>query len=155
MKEKIPAKMVSLVRLKMVREKTKRYEGRVVSCPEDTIRLAKDFLGDLDSLDRENFIVIYLNTKNEPNAIEKVSVGSINSSIVHPREVLKTAILSNSTSIICMHNHPSGDSTPSIDDINTTRRLEEASQILGISLLDHIISGKSDYYSFKEHEMIT
>ena len=80
-----------------------------------------------------------MNTKNEPTNITVVSVGSLNKAIVHPREVFKTAILSNAASIMAFHNHPSGDPNPSKEDINITLRLKECGKIMGIELLDHII----------------
>lgn len=95
-------------------------------------------------------IVCCLNTKNEPTSISTVSVGSLNSSIVHPREVFKTAVMSNAASIIIAHNHPSGDITPSKEDKDITLRLKEAGDIIGIKLLDHIIIGDRNYLSLKE-----
>lgn len=96
-------------------------------------------------------ILLCLDSKNQPTSINTVSIGCLNSSIVHPREVFKVAILSNSASIIVYHNHPSGDIKPSKDDINITQRLKESGKILGIDLIDHIIVGSNEmYYSFKE-----
>ena len=94
----------------------------------------------IEGLDREQFIIACLNTKNEPTGISVVAVGSLNKAIVHPREVFKTAILSNAASIIAFHNHPSGD-PPSQQDIQLTNRLYEAGELLGIKLLDHPIIG--------------
>ena len=105
------------------------YEARTISSPKDVFELGKGFL--IDS-DREKLILVCLDNKNQPTSINTVSVGSLNSSIVHPREVFKVAILSNSASIIVYHNHPSGDVTPSKEDINITKRLKEARKILGI-----------------------
>ena len=95
----------------------------------------------IEGLDREQFIIACLNTKNEPTGISVVAVGSLNKAIVHPREVFKTAILSNAASIIAFHNHPSGETTPSQQDIQLTNRLYEAGELLGIKLLDHLIIG--------------
>lgn len=153
-KRNIPAKRVNLVSIKMVRERSVLYEGRKISSPEDAIRLAKDFMENIEKLDREVFLCIYNNTKNEPTALEVISTGSLNASIVHPREVLKTAILSNSNSMIFLHNHPSGDPSPSIEDKNITERLVESGNILGIKVLDHIVLGNNKYYSFKEEGLI-
>lgn len=149
-KRKVPAKRVNLVSIKMVRERSVLYEGRKISTPDDAIRLAKDFIEDIENLDREVFICIYNNTKNEPTAFEVISTGSLNASIVHPREVMKSAILSNSNSMIFLHNHPSGDPTPSDEDKTITQRLKEAGELLGIRVLDHIVVGSEKYYSFKE-----
>ena len=95
--------------------------------------------------------LITLNTKNEIIKIKDVFKGSLNSSLIHPREIFKEAIKNSAASIVICHNHPSGDITPSKEDINITERLREAGKILGIALIDHIIVGSNDnYYSFKE-----
>lgn len=101
-------------------------------------------------MDREQFIIACLNTKNEPTNILVVSVGTLNKAIVHPREVFKTAILSNAASIVAFHNHPSGNSEPSQQDIELTNRLYEAGELLGIKLLDHLIIGDRTFTSLKE-----
>jgi DNA repair protein RadC len=90
-------------------------------------------------LDREELWILHLNTKNRLIGYEVVSTGSLTASVVHPREVFKAAILNNSDAIICAHNHPSGDTTPSREDISITKRLKEGADLLGIRLLDHII----------------
>lgn len=92
----------------------------------------------------------FLNTKNQVLAKETMSIGSLNASIVHPREVFRAAIKRSSASIICVHNHPSGNPTPSLDDIDITQRLIEAGAIIGIDVLDHIIIGDKAYVSLKE-----
>ena len=104
----------------------------------------------LEDLDREQFIIACLNTKNEPTNISIVSVGTLNKAIVHPREVFKTAILSNAANVIAFHNHPSGDTEPSQQDIQLTNRLYEAGELLGIKLLDHLIIGDGTFTSLKE-----
>ena len=122
-----------------------------ISSPNDAIKV----LGEkLKYEKKENFIAIYLNTKLEVIKKEVVSVGSIDSSIVHPREVFKMAIKLSASSIMLAHNHPSGNSTPSINDKNITKRLVEAGELLGIRIIDHIIVAGNDYYSFKENELI-
>ncbi|WP_339998897.1 JAB domain-containing protein [Priestia aryabhattai] len=141
------AKRVDIVSLKMVREKSFLYRERKVANPEDAFKLAKSFFLDLD---REYFIVMCLDTKNQPTAINVCHIGSLNTSIVHPREVLKPAVLSNSASIIVAHNHPSTDLTPSTEDIEVTKRLTESGKILGIELLDHIIVGDDTFVSLRE-----
>lgn len=83
-----------------------------------------------------------------------VSKGNLNSSIVHPREIFKRAVLNNAASIICMHNHPSGDPTPSQNDIDITKRIDEAGELMGIPLLDHVIIGDGTYISLKEKMLI-
>ena len=99
-------------------------------------------------------MVICLDTKNQPINICTVSVGTLNSSLVHPREVFKTAILSNSNQIMLAHNHPSGISAPSSEDKAMTSRIKDAGVILGIELIDHIIIGSNEYFSFKENKLM-
>lgn len=91
-----------------------------------------------------------MDTKNQPTFVNVVSIGTLNSSLVHPREVFKVAILGNSVSIIVAYNHPSGDPTPSKEDITITARLKEAGKIIGIDILDHLIIGEDKHISFKE-----
>ena len=151
-KKKIPAKRVGIVSLKLVKESSVLYETRKISSPYDAYKLIKNFL--IDS-DREKFVVACLDTKNQPANISVISIGSVNSSIVHPREVFKVAILSNASKIICFHNHPSGNLKCSKEDENITNRLKACGEILGIELVDHIIVGDNDkYFSFKENCMM-
>jgi DNA repair protein RadC len=100
--------------------------------------------------DREHFLALYLNARSQLIWIEVVSVGTLSASLVHPREVFKGAILNNAAAIIIAHNHPSGDPAPSPEDKDCTRRLKQASELLGITLLDHIILGRDTHVSFKE-----
>jgi DNA repair protein RadC len=97
--------------------------------------------------DREHFAALLLDTKNQLIGITTVSVGDLSSALVHPREVFKPAILSNAASVILAHNHPSGDPQPSPEDIATTRRLQEAGQILGIEVLDHVVIGDASRWA--------
>lgn len=143
----LPAKRIDIVRVKLVKESSVLYRNRRISSPTDAYELGKEFMEDLD---REHFVVVSLNTKNEPTCINTCHIGNINSSIVSVREVFKTAILSNSTSIMCFHNHPSGDPEPSREDVEVTKRLREAGKIIGIDLLDHLIIGDGRYISLKE-----
>ncbi|MBE5393816.1 JAB domain-containing protein [Brevibacillus borstelensis] len=142
------AKRVNIVRVKMVREASLLYPQRRIRMARDVVEL---FLTFLQETDREQFFLLCLNTKNEPTALHTVSIGSLDASIVHPREVFKVAILSNAASVIVAHNHPSGDPTPSKEDIQVTRKLQEAGELLGITLLDHVIVGtEGAYTSLKE-----
>lgn len=95
-----------------------------------------------------------MDTKNQPTAINTCHIGSLNASIVHPREVMKPAILSNAASILIGHNHPSGQPEPSQEDINVTRRLKDAGKLMGIDLLDHIVMGDDSFVSLKEKGFI-
>ena len=143
---------IQIVTIKMVKEKNLQYGNSQISSPNDLFNILKEFIGDSD---REILAVLTLDTKNNVTSLTKASVGSLNSSIVHPREVFKTAILANSASIIIGHNHPSGDPSPSREDINITKRLNECGKILGIELLDHIVVGdNNNYISFKEKGLL-
>ncbi|WP_308415522.1 JAB domain-containing protein [Sporanaerobium hydrogeniformans] len=142
------AKRVDIVQVKMVKEGSVLYSARRIQSTSDADELVRQFL---DELDREAMIVVALNTKSEPTCLQVISIGSLSASIVHPREVFKVAILSNAYSILLAHNHPSGDTTPSQEDIKLTKRIKNASDIMGISLLDHLIIGSDGYYSFKEN----
>ena len=99
---------------------------------------------------KEHFISIHLDTKNRIICVDTISVGSLTSSIVHPREVFKSVLLSSAASIAIVHNHPSGTPEPSKDDINITKRLKEAGDFLGIPVIDHIIIGNGCYISLIE-----
>ena len=102
---------------------------------------------------KEHFTIICLDTRNNL-IVDEVSVGTLNASLVHPREVFKKAILNNSSHVVVAHNHPSGDPSPSEDDIATTRRLVESGKILGIAVVDHIIVTQNDFSSLKEKGFI-
>lgn len=103
--------------------------------------------------EKEHFTIICLDTHNNL-IVDEVSIGTLNASLVHPREVFRKAILSNSSHVLLAHNHPSGDPTPSEDDILTTKRLVEAGQILGIAVIDHIIITRKEFTSLKEQGTI-
>lgn len=103
---------------------------------------------------QEYFYVIYLDNKKNFITDKKLFIGTINMSVVHPREIFKEAYLNSASFIICMHNHPSGDPLPSKEDINLTNRILEISKITAIPLLDHIIIGKNTYYSFYENNCL-
>lgn len=105
------------------------------------------------SWDRERFLTLMLDPGNRLIGIEEVSVGTVNTAPVHPREVFKALILANATSFICVHNHPSGDPSPSQCDIEVTLKLEQAGRVLGIALLDHIVIATSGYRSMREERL--
>jgi DNA repair protein RadC len=128
-----------------------RNPGRpMISSPEDVDGLLR---GRIANLDRENFVVVLLNTKNEVIEFPTVSVGTLSASLVHPREVFKLAIRASAAGIVLAHNHPSGKVGPSREDREVTRRLKEASDIIGIEVLDHVILGDG-YFSMKEHGIL-
>lgn len=123
---------------------------RLVS-PESIYHYLKD---QLEMKTQEHFIALYLNTKGELIKKETLFVGSLNSSLVHPREIFKHAVLCSAASIIIVHNHPSGDPTPSKNDIDVTKVIHENSLMMDINLMDHIIIGRNKYFSFKEKGII-
>lgn len=123
-----------------------RLERTVVKHPDD----AADYLMvELAQLMQEHFVVLFLNVKNEIIHKQTIFIGSLNASIVHPREIFREAVKRSAASIICAHNHPSGNPTPSPEDIEVTKRIAEAGGIVGIDLLDHIIIGDYRYISMK------
>lgn len=122
-----------------------------ISSSEDIYNYLKH---DLQDKKNEYFFAILLDTKNVIISREEISKGTLDRSIVHPREAFKAAIKKSAKSIIFAHNHPSGDIKPSADDLMTTRRLVEAGELLDIEVLDHIIIGKNDYYSFRRENLI-
>ncbi|WP_298783593.1 DNA repair protein RadC [uncultured Marinococcus sp.] len=119
----------------------------VVRSPEDA---AEYMMEDLRFLQQEHFVVLCLNTKNQIIHKQTLFIGSLNSSIVHPRELFKEALRRSAASIICLHNHPSGDPAPSSEDIQVTKRVAECGRLLGIELLDHVIVGDQCFESMKE-----
>ena len=123
-----------------------RPKGVPIRGPAD-VRL---LLQDAATFDREVFYCLHLDTRHRLVSLEDVSKGSLNASIVHPREVYKAAILSSAHAILVAHNHPSGDPRPSGDDIEITQRLRRCGDLLGISLLDHVVIGAQGYYSMRE-----
>ncbi|MEO0091211.1 MAG: DNA repair protein RadC [candidate division WOR-3 bacterium] len=118
--------------------------------PEDVWNELKDVRG----LKKEHFIIFYLDVRNQEIKREIISIGSLNASLVHPREVFDPAIRHSAAQIILAHNHPSDNPEPSDDDLAITKRLVEAGKILGIEIIDHIIVAKSRFYSFKENGLI-
>lgn len=144
---------VKLVRLELIREKGFYTQPKVES-PEDALAVFRQFLA--GEMDREHLVLLCLDTKHRPTAIQVVAVGTLDSLLVHPREVFKTAILANAASIVCAHWHPSGDPEPSLDDVKITYRLMQAGDLLGIKVLDHLILGAEDnYLSLKESGVIS
>ena len=123
----------------------------IITCPESAYEYIR---GKLEPLEVEEFHLIGLNTKNAVVFEEMISKGSLNSSIVTPREVFNLLVKRRCAGAIVAHNHPSGDPTPSKEDIELTKALCESGKIIGIPVLDHVIVGHNEYYSFKEHWLI-
>lgn len=124
----------------------------VVRTPEEAAGLVME---EMRYLDREHFRALVLNTKNHVLAVDKISVGTLNSSAVHPRELFKNAIRRSAAAVVLLHNHPSGDPTPSPQDVDLTKRLVEAGEIIGIPVLDHIIIGDNRFTSFKAEGLLS
>lgn len=145
-------KRVQVVKIEMKKEKTLMVESTLNS-PLIVAKLVKEFIGDVD---RETFVIIALDSKNKINAINMASIGTVNATIVEPREIFKFAILSNAVGIIIAHNHPSGDTKPSKQDIKTTERIVKAAEIMRIPVVDHIIVGDEaeNYFSFAANRML-
>ncbi|MBI2847940.1 MAG: DNA repair protein RadC [Chloroflexi bacterium] len=149
--------LAKAAQIKAAFELAKRLDGDVessdkhlVTTPDDAVRLVK---GRLRDEKKEHFLALFIDTRGQVIKTAEISVGSLDSSIVHPREVFKEAISASSASVIFVHNHPSGDPEPSDDDIRLTKRLAETGEIVGIEVLDHIIIGDNDYVSLKRREL--
>ena len=143
------AKIMTKYKLELVKEESHKYEVETkISCPKDIYEVLTKVCR-IQCNAEEVFILITLNTKNIVTGYFEVHRGTINTSLVHPREVFKRALLNNASNIMVAHNHPSGDPNPSKEDIQITERLKEAGNLLGINLLDHIIVGEDKYISLK------
>lgn len=134
------------IRIGLLREEASTYCPKITQSA-DVFNLSKDMM----DLDREEFRILLLDTKHGVTGVHTVSIGSLNTAIVHPREVYKAALLANAFAIIALHNHPSGDPTPSPEDFALTKRLNEAGGILGVRLLDHVVIGHNRFHSFADH----
>ncbi len=148
--------IVKVARIKAALELGRRLSikspvNTIIQKPLDIVDFLKE---EMKYLSQEHFNAVLLNTKNMVLDVENITKGIVNASLVHPREVFKNAIRKNSTSIILVHNHPSGDPTPSNEDKSITERLFKAGEIIGIKVIDHIIIGGENYISFKEMGML-
>ncbi|GAB6877248.1 RadC family protein [Thermaerobacter litoralis] len=122
-----------------------------VRCPEDVSRL---LMAGMKDLDREHFYLVQLNTKHYVLGVDLISIGTLNGAMVHPREVFRAAVRRGAAALVLVHNHPSGDPTPSPEDVQVTRRLVEAGRIIGIDVLDHVIIGNQRYVSMREAGLV-
>lgn len=144
---------LDVVNIRLVPDRT-YLSDRPIRCPDDAIPFIAEHLADYD---REVLAVLNLNTKGKVINLNFVSVGTINASLVEPREVFKSVVLSNAAALIMIHVHPSGDPTPSREDLTVTDRIEDIADLFGVHLLDHVIVGCGNppvTYSFAEHDMI-
>jgi DNA repair protein RadC len=121
-------------------------KSTIIMTPEDVFIELRE----IAEKKKEYFVVIYLDARNQEIKKEVISIGTINTSLVHPREVFEPAVKNLASHLIIAHNHPSGNVEPSDDDLEVTKRLKSAGELLGIEVIDHIIVGKEKYYSFKE-----
>jgi len=150
MTEKKLKKVFQVVELKQVKKRT-NYTVQPIKSSSDAAAILIDLIGESD---REKFVVLMLNTKNEVIGIDIAHVGSINASIVHPREVFKSAIMNNATSILVGHNHPSNNCSYSKEDLKVSERLLDASLIIGIELIDSLIVSSTTYLSLREEGLL-
>jgi DNA repair protein RadC len=148
--------LVKSMQIKSLFEFNKRF--KLSQNYEKPIKSAKDIFNyashRLQFNDKEQFMVLHLNSKNKIIKDEIVSIGTLNSSLIHPREIFKSAIKESANSVVLVHNHPSGDPTPSEEDEKITKKLMEAGKLLGIEVLDHVIVGKDSFFSFKEDSLL-
>ena len=146
---------INWVKLMLIRDggRPPMTKRRILSS-KDIYNMSGNLIPYFNNHDREEMIVIGLDGKNRTLFFNSVSVGCLTSSIVHPREVFKPAILGNAVSIILVHNHPSGDPTPSPEDIEITKRLVSGGEMLGIKVLDHVIIGENSYLSFADKGLL-
>lgn len=149
--KKTGLKGLTVVRLQLIREEVEYYGKVKISKPGDVYNVVRKFIG---TADREIFLAVHLSTSNKVNSIHVVSVGALDSSVVHPRECFKAALLSNTKSIVLVHNHPSGSLEPSAVDKQITARLKRCGELLGIDLLDHLIISGEGYFSFQENALL-
>lgn len=139
---------IPIVRVRLVRDRSMRHHAKQIRGATDAAALVREFLS---GADREHFVVICLDSQNRVTAIHTVAIGTLGAAPVHPREVFKAAILANAMAVIVAHNHPSGDPTPSRDDIIITEQLRYAGRLIGIEVLDHVIvTDTDDYVSLRE-----
>jgi DNA repair protein RadC len=154
----MPCKPIKFRQIRAVYEKLEVREEVQAYLPPDRRYTSPEQISQifsfLTSESKEYFFCLHMDGKNRICCIDCVSIGSLNQSIVHPREVFKTALLSSAAAIILIHNHPTGDPSPSSEDIAITRRLKEAGELLGIRVLDHVIVGSDGVCSFVERGLV-
>ena len=141
---------VPIYKIQLVRDSSVASNLKKIACPMDVVGIVDAYLF---GADREHLIVVTLDAKNAVIGLNTVSIGDLASAIASPREIFKLAILQNAAAIVLAHNHPSGDATPSSDDIAVTKRISEGGQILGIELIDHIVIGDNCHVSLKERAL--
>ncbi len=151
MKEPSVGRQIGIIRLCMVKEERTLYGMEQLSGPEDAAEIVYPLFA---TADREMMVVMSMSAKMEPLALEIAAIGGINTCMVDIRNLFKHSLLNNAAGILCFHNHPSGNPEPSKEDEEITLRIGCAGKILGIELIDHIIIGEQEFYSFQEHGKI-
>lgn len=137
----------------LIKESASNYPVEKFTSPESIVKMICDVFR-MDKKAEEYLYLLALNTKGKLLGVFEVSHGTVNASLVNPREIFIRSLLTGASNIILAHNHPSGDITPSKDDLSTTKRVEECGKIMGVPLLDHIIIGKENFYSMKQYGII-
>lgn len=145
--EKVRKHYIPVCQVRLVRDGSITTDRKTIRTPDDAYQILKGYFSNLPN---EHFVALLLDTKNHVTALSPVSIGSLNASIVHPRELFQRAILGNCAAVILSHNHPSGDPTPSPEDVELSRKLYEAGKVLDIVVVDHLVIGDSCYVSLKE-----
>jgi DNA repair protein RadC len=145
--EKVRMHRLPIYRVALVRETSQPSMINCIKTPRNVYEIAASYL---EGADREHFVVMMLDTKNQVIGINTVAIGVLSSCPIHPREVFKPAILANAAGVVLVHNHPNSDPSPSQDDLFLTNRLKEAGDVLGITVIDHVILGYANYVSLKE-----
>lgn len=147
----VPGRYVGLVHLKVVRESQSLYGPGEITGPKEAVEMVRPLLAEAD---REMVVVLSLSVRMRPQAAEIAAVGGTAQCPIDLRSIFKHALLNNAVHILCFHNHPSGDPSPSSEDFLVTERIREAGELLGVSLVDHIIIGEDRFYSFKEQGIL-
>jgi len=142
---------IPVYKVSLVRERSHTVECHIVTSPATAYQILNEFIGDAD---REQFVILLLDTRNIVRGLHVASIGTLSAALVHPREVFKPAMLANAAAIILGHNHPSGDPTPSTEDLALTARLMQSGELLGIPVLDHLVLGHEIFISMKERHLM-
>ncbi|MBF0230982.1 MAG: JAB domain-containing protein [Desulfamplus sp.] len=149
-------KFISVFRISLVRDRHIKFEQKNITTSQEAQGLLKRLIETQGNPDREQFCILLLNSKNQIIGLNIVSTGDLSSAMIHPREVLKPAILANAASMILCHNHPSGDLTPSDGDVAVTKKIVKAAKVMCVAVHEHLIISMYDnsYYSFADSGLI-
>ncbi len=139
--------------VRLVRDGSVKAETKLADSPERVAAIVRAYWGE-GELDREHLVCLMINARSQVIGINTVSIGTLQASLVHPRCLFKPALILGAAAVVVVHNHPSGDCSPSSDDRDTTRRLVRAGGILGVPVLDHVVIGADSFFSFREHGLL-